>query len=98
MHDWPAVGRSVVQDPEHSPRVAIRGLAHDLLDQTVEGLDSRGLLAASEELGAVHIESGQVRPGTTTLVFVLDAYATAALGRQGGVDAGARLDAGLLVS
>ena len=57
-----------------------------------------GLLTTAEELRAMNIHRGQVRPGATPRVLVLDTSGlTWGRGRQGGMLANARLDAGLLV-
>lgn len=93
-----AMRGAVVHDPEHSPGVAIRWLRHDLGNQTIERLDAGGLLATAEELRAMNIHRGQVRPGTAPRVLVLDTSGLAGTGRQGGMLSNARLDAGLLVS
>ena len=93
-----AMRRAVVHDPEHSPRVAIRWLGHDLGDQAIERLDAGGLLATAEELRAMNIHRGQVRPGAAARVLVLDTSGLAWTGRQGGMLSNARLDAGLFVS
>jgi hypothetical protein len=57
-----------------------------------------GLLATAEELRAMNIHRGQVRPGATSRVLVLDTSGLAWTGRQGGMLSNARLDAGLFVS
>lgn len=96
---WLAAMRgAVVHDPEHSPRVAIRRLRHDLGHQAIERLDAGGLLATAEELRAMNIHRSQVRPGAAPRVLVLDTSGLAWTGRQGGMLANARLDAGLFVS
>jgi len=93
-----AMRRAVVHDPEHSPGVAIRWLRHDLRNQTIEWLDAGRLLATAEELCAMNIHRGQVRPGAAPRVLVLDPSGLAWTGRQGDMLANARLDAGLFVS
>ena len=93
-----AVRRAVVHDPEHAPSVAIRWLRHDLSHQAVERLNAGGLLATAEELRAMNIHRGQVRPGAAPRVLMLDTSGLAWTGRQGGMLSNARLDAGLFVS
>ena len=93
-----AMRRAVVHDPEHSPRVAIERLRHDLGNQAIKRLDAGGLLATAEKLCAMNIHRGQVRPGATPRVLVLDTSGLAWTGRQGGMLSNARLDAGLFVS
>ena len=46
----------------------------------------------------MNIHRGQVRPGATPRILVLDTNGLAWTGRQGGMLANARLDAGLFVS
>ena len=93
-----AMRRAVVHDPEHVLGVAIRRLRHDLGNQAIERLDAGGLLATAEELRAMNIHRGQVRPGAASRVLVLDTSGLAWTGRQGGMLSNARLDAGLFVS
>jgi hypothetical protein len=70
----------------------------ELGNQAIERLDTGGLLATAEELRAMNIHRGQVRPGAASRVLVLDTSGLAWTGRQGGMLANARLDAGLFVS
>ena len=89
--------RAVVHDPEDAASGVVRRLAHDLLDQTLEGRDAGGRFAATEHLGAMHVQRSQVRPGATACALMLNAHRFARLGRQARMDAHASLDAGLLV-
>jgi hypothetical protein len=93
----PTMRRAVVEDPEHAARVAIRKLAHDLGDEPTEGLDAGGFLAAPEDLGAVHVEGGQVGPSPGAGVLVLNPRGLMGAWGQGGMGSHACLDAGLLV-
>ena len=96
---WLAAMRgAVVHNPEHSPGIAIRWLRHDLGNQAIERLDAGGLLATAKELRAMNIHRSQVRPGAAPRILVLDTSGLARTGRQGGMLANARLDAGLFVS
>ena len=89
--------RAVVHDPEDAPSGVVGCLAHDLLDQTLEGRDAGGRLAATEHLGAMHVQRSQVGPGAAAFVLMLNAHRLARLGGQAGMDTQASLDAGLLV-
>ncbi len=62
----------IVQDPEHPPGLAVGGLGHHLVDEAIERYDAGGAFAAAEELRAVDVEGGQIRPGTTSGVLVFD--------------------------
>ena len=84
-------------DPENAASGVVRRLAHDLLDQTLEGRDAGGCFAATEHFGSVHIQRSQVRPGATACVLVLHTHRLAGLGGQARMDTQAGLDAGLLV-
>jgi hypothetical protein len=92
-----AVRRAVIDDPEHAPSGSIGFLGHDLLDEAIEGLDASGFLTAAEDLGVMDVPGGEVSPGATTCVLVLDAGAMASSRRERGVFAQARLDTGFLV-
>jgi hypothetical protein len=71
--------------------------AHDLSDQTFEGSDAGLALVAAEQLGAMDIPGRDIGPGTGAAVFVLNVDRPPRLGRQGGMFAPARLEAGLLI-
>src|SRR5688572_9169336 len=92
-----AMGRAIVDDPEHPAGRAVGLMAHDLIDQTVEGRDSGLGFAAAEQLGTMDIPGGEIGPGAGPLIFVLDPDRLARPRRQRGMLAPARLDAGLLV-
>ena len=49
-------------DPEHAARGVVRRLAHDLLDQALEGRDAGGRFAAAEHLGTMNVQRRKVRP------------------------------------
>lgn len=93
-----AMSGTVVQDPEDASGGAIRFLPHHILDQAVEGRDAAFQFAATEYFSPTHIPSSEIDPGTTALVFVLDAGGKSWRRRQRGVFAPAGLDAGLLIS
>src|SRR5688500_2294713 len=92
-----AMGRAVVDDPEHPAGRAVGLLAHDLIDQTVERRDPGLDFAAAEQLGAMDVPGGEIGPGAGPLIFVLDPDRLARPRRQRGMLAPACLDAGLLV-
>lgn len=92
-----AVGGVVVHDPEHTPGVAVRGLVHDLSNQTIERLDASIPLAMPEDFSSVHIESCHVGPGSAAGVLVFDAGGLAWKRRQRSMLTNACLDAGFLV-
>src|SRR5713101_263017 len=92
-----AMGRAVVHDPEDPASGFVGWLAHHVGHQFLEGDDAGGRFAAAEELHAVNVHRGQVRPGPAALILVLDARGPMRTGRPGGMHAAARLNAGLLV-
>jgi hypothetical protein len=92
-----AMGGAVVHDPEHSVRVAVRGLGHDLGDEAAKGLNAGGLIALSEDLGSMNIERGQVGPRSAAGVFMFDSRGLMRAGRQRGVLSDSGLNAGFLV-
>ena len=59
------VRRAGIHDPENPVGVPVRGLGHDLGDQSLEGHDAGGSLAAAEHPGVMHVEGGEVGPGPT---------------------------------
>src|SRR5881397_3711429 len=93
----PAVGRAVVDDPEDAACLRIGRLAHYLMDESIERRDAGGRLATTKDLGSAYVESGQIRPGAHPSILVFDLHRPSWLGRKGRMDAGAGLDAGLLI-
>lgn len=89
--------RTIVDDPEDSPCIAVGALPHGLGDEAVKGRDPVLGFAATENSGAVDIQSSEVSPGPEPLVLVLDSHGQTGLCVQRGVFPGARLEAGLLV-
>jgi len=53
-----AVGRAIVDDPEHTAGRAVGGPGHDLLDQAVKRGDAATGFAAAEDTGLMNIQSG----------------------------------------
>ena len=92
-----AVGAAVIDDPEDAPGVVVRRSGHDLLDETIEGLDTSGGLATAEDTSVMDVESGDVGPSPATVVLMLDAHRAMGSWRQGRMLAATRLNAGLLV-
>lgn len=87
--------RAVVHDPEHASCVDVWRLAHDLIDQTLEGRYARGRFAAAEHLGAMHVQRCHIRPRRRVRTRAPRALTCPA--RWIGSDAcEAELDAGLL--
>ena len=73
------------------------GSCHDLLHQAVKRLNAILLLAATKDPGMVNIQTGNVGPGPTAKVLVLDLHRAAGSAGASGVFAAPCLDAGLLV-
>ncbi len=89
--------RTIVDDPEDSPCVAVGTPSHDVGDEAVKGRDTVPAFAATEDSGTVDIQGGEVSPGPEPLVLVLDSHRQTGLCIPGRMFPGARLDAGLLV-
>ena len=85
---------STIQD---APCLPIRRAGHNLINEAVKGLDAGRRLAASEDRGLMHIERGQVGPGTPAFVFVFNAHGTTGSGRHARMSAVACLDTRLFV-
>jgi hypothetical protein len=49
---------------------------HDLFDETIEGCNPILDFTAGEDSGVVHVECGDLAPGTATEVLVLDTHAS----------------------
>src|SRR3972149_2717914 len=77
------MGRAVVHNPEDTASGFVRRLTHHLGHQFLEGDDAGGLVAAAEELHAVNVQSGEVRPRPTAFILVLDAHGSMRNWRQG---------------
>src|SRR6478672_6038500 len=92
-----AVGGDVVDDPEHPLGRGVGLGGHDLVDELFERGDPGGVLAAAEDLAAVHVVGGQVGDRAATVVVVVDPDLAGLARREGGVAAAAGLDGGLLV-
>ena len=69
-----------------------------MVHQAVKRDDPIFQFAATQDAGAVDIERRQVSPRSTSSVLMFDAHGRAGLASLGGMPAGARLDAGLLIS
>jgi len=76
------MGRTVVHDPEDPPSGSVRFLAHDLVDQSLEGSDPGLRLAPAMDLGTSYVPGGEVGPRALTLVPMLDPHGLARGGRR----------------
>src|SRR5207249_8344473 len=65
------VSRTVVDDPKDAASIHVRRSSHDLLDQSVKGLDAVLGLAAAKDPGMVDIQAGDVGPGPAAKVLML---------------------------
>src|ERR1700746_3907963 len=68
------MGGTVVDDPEYTTCVVVRGARHHLLNQTVKRRDSIFDLATTKDSGVVHIQCGDVCPGSAAKIFMLDSH------------------------
>jgi hypothetical protein len=66
------VAGAIVCNQEHAAGRAIRLLAHDLADQTMECRDAVLALTAAEQPGAMHVPRGEVGQRAGPRVFVLN--------------------------
>src|SRR5450759_2124479 len=92
-----AVRAAVVEDPEDTPRRAIRLGGHDLADEPAERLDAGPWLTAAEELGPMDVPGGKVLERPAALVLELDEHRMPRVRGDRRVAADASLDARLLV-
>ena len=69
-----------------------------MFHQAIKGRDAGSRFAAAKNAGVMDIESGDVRPGAATIVFVFDEHGTIRRWRQRCMFAPPGLDAGLFVS
>jgi hypothetical protein len=69
-----AMSGAVVDNPEDSSRFAVRRASHDLVDQRIKRDDTVFRFATAEDARAMDIKSGQVNPGATAPVLVLNAH------------------------
>jgi len=92
-----AMRGAVVTDPEYASGRTVGFLAHDLVDQPVETVDARGRLAATEDLGAVHVPGGYVSQCAAALVLEFHSAGASRLGGLARVNPSTHLNAGLLV-
>ena len=91
------MGGTVVDDPEHAACIVVRGARHHLLDQTIKGRDPVFSLATTKDPGVMHVQCGNVGPGSATKIFVFDAHGGAGAASAGGVLAPPRLNTGFLI-
>ena len=91
------MGGTIVDDPEHAAGLGIGRLGHHPVDQAIKGHDAALRLAVAEKLGPMDIQGRQVSQRPAPLVLMFHLHRLAGLGRLGGMDASAGLDAGLFV-
>jgi len=68
-----------------------------LRDQAVKGIDPTLGFAATEDLGPMHVQSRQISPGASALVFMFDFHRDARLGRESRMESVPGLNTGLLI-
>jgi len=69
-----AMNGAIVDDPEDASGITVRWPGHDLVDQRVKRHDPVFGFATTEYPAVVNVQSGQVCPGTATLILVFDAH------------------------
>ena len=89
---------AVVHDPEDAASGLVGLLAHDFTDETLYRSHPVLDLAVAEELGAMNVPSGQIGPGTSAKVFMLDSGGTVRSGWQCRLFSAPGLNTRLLVS
>src|SRR2546427_10377220 len=70
----PAVRGAVVHNPEDPLGRPVRFLAHDLLDQAVEGSDPGSRVTIAKGLGAPDIPGCQIGQGVAPFIFKRNAH------------------------
>ena len=93
----PAMGGTVIDDPENPASLVVGWPCHYLFDQPVKGIDAIFGLAAAKNPGMMDVESGKVGPCSTAKILMLDAHASTRPASVSGVFAAARLNAGFFV-
>jgi hypothetical protein len=88
---------AVVHDPEDAASGLVGLLAHDFTDETLYRSHPILDLAVAEELGAMNVPSGQIGPGTSAKVFMLDSGGAVRSGGQRRLFSASSLNTGLLV-
>src|SRR5947207_2161427 len=91
------MGRTVIDDPEHTACVVIRRSCHDLVDQAIKGRDAVLGLATTKDSGMMHIQCGYVGPGAAARILMFNVHGVAGSTSVRGVLAPPRLNAGLLI-
>ena len=89
--------RAVIHDPEDTTGVAIGWQCHHLFDQPVKGGDAVLTFAAAKDAGPVDIQGGDIGPGPTAGVLVLDVHGSTRPAALRSVLATAGLNAGLFI-
>src|SRR5712691_6612557 len=84
----------MVHGPEDASGGVVGLLAHDVVDQSLEGGLASLRFAAAKDHGAMDVPGGQVLQDTRALVLVLEAHCLVRSDWQGRVAATTDLDAG----
>lgn len=92
-----AMSRSIVHNPENSTGFVVGSSTHHLIDEPIEWLNPAPPFTAAEQFGSMHIQSRQIRPGTTTPVLVFDLHRRSRLRWKRAVPAATCLNAGFFV-
>lgn len=92
-----AMGRTIVNNPKDTPRCGIGRLAHHFIDKATGGCDAGSAFAPPEHFSAMHVQGGNIGPGTAPDVFMLHFHGCTRLGRIGGVSTPTLLDAGFFI-
>ena len=98
LHSFLAtMSRTVVHYPEHTPSRLVGFLSHDIFDKAISRPNAVLDFATTEESPLVHIPRRQVRPGSVSLIFVLNSHRETGRWRQRKVFTLPCLNAGFFV-
>src|SRR5208283_1495917 len=95
--DAATMRRPVVHNPKYPLSRPVWFLAHNLINQPFERLDSRFTFTAAEDFCTVNIPSGKVCQSAFSLIFMFNTHGRSGFGRERFRHSPPRLDAGLLV-
>jgi len=90
--------RAVIHNPKYPLRRSVRLLAHNLINQPLERLDSGFSFASAKNSCTVDIPSGKIGQSAFPLIFMFNTYGRVRFGRECFSNSFSRLDAGLLIS
>lgn len=65
-----AMGRAVIHDPKDAVGGLVWFLAHDFMDEAIDGSHAVLDFATPKDLGAMDIPGGQISPGAVTKILV----------------------------